>query len=269
MPKKAPLEEAQNDDDQVRQLLCELQGKGEGKGKSGKGPNNGKGLCFNCGEVGHYAASCPKPRKEGQAKGAEKCKSKGKGIHALVGIFKAVGVQVPKKIENDKAGNALNLIRPMCCLTRCSVKCGDNSVTRQAKIAEDHGRYDNDFPEASAWISPKGAVRIKLVTRGNKVKKAFLSAFMLMNEGVIDNEDSQNTSGDVDSSCSSLSGNEEFWFPDDDDRKKESIRRWDAKRTNRSIDDNCVPVGDIVRHENKVRASPRIVFGFVQRLRQY
>ena len=42
----------------------DLQASGKGKGKGGF-----KGNCFNCGELGHRAAECPEPRKDGKGAG--------------------------------------------------------------------------------------------------------------------------------------------------------------------------------------------------------
>ena len=54
--------------EQVQNLRDMFKGNGKkGKGE-GKVPNGGKGLCFNCGEAGHFAAQCDKPKKENPEK---------------------------------------------------------------------------------------------------------------------------------------------------------------------------------------------------------
>ena len=53
------------DNEEPSQFSIKLfKGKGKkGKGK-GKGPTGGNGLCFDCGEPGHYASNCDKPKKD-------------------------------------------------------------------------------------------------------------------------------------------------------------------------------------------------------------
>ena len=52
-----------NDSDLAETSLAVVEGKGgpKGGGKRGKGPNNGKGLCFNRGQLGHVVDKWPEP----------------------------------------------------------------------------------------------------------------------------------------------------------------------------------------------------------------
>lgn len=91
----------------------------QGKGRSSKGPNGGKGRCVNCCEFGHVISQCDRPRKNGADKGIGKGKgTKGTGLNALVGMFKAVGSQMPPINDKKSGGGTLSLIRATRCFTK-------------------------------------------------------------------------------------------------------------------------------------------------------
>lgn len=93
---------AESQEEQVNNLINLRKGKGKnGKGK-GKGPNGGNGLCFNCGESGHFASQCDKPREAGAEKGAGKGSGKkGKGMNALAEVLNAAGLQISNMAPED------------------------------------------------------------------------------------------------------------------------------------------------------------------------
>ena len=150
-------EDGQQDEEAepVQLLINLLKGKGKkGKGK-GKGPNGGKGLCFNCGEAGHFASNCPKPKKDGNDKGPGKgAGKKGKGVNNLADILKTVGLQIPGTSDDKPAGSNLNMIRPMCCITRQSaeqlrLRSTDNG-TKAAPSAIPPGSASGSRPSAKS-----------------------------------------------------------------------------------------------------------------------
>lgn len=105
---------------QVQQPLHFLQGKGKGKGK-GKGPNGGKGFCLNCGEQGHFASKCDKPKTEVIEKGGSNGNGKkGKGVNAIVDVLKAMRLQMPPTNEQNNVAGRYSFVHPLCCFcTAC------------------------------------------------------------------------------------------------------------------------------------------------------
>ena len=173
----------EGEEGQVQQFLNFPKAKGKGKGKGNKGPNKGKGLCFNCGEAGHYVANCPKPKKDGTPKGIHKGKGKqGKGLNALADVFKAVGLQTPNEHNDGKKAPTLNMIRPTCCITRANRWQSDEKI---GKINVSH-EYHAQFLEATTWIKPKKTVKPTTphVVMKDKIKTMFLSVFLKMGESL-------------------------------------------------------------------------------------
>ena len=214
-------------------------GKGNGKSKDkGNGPNGGKGLCFNCGEAGHFASNCGKPRKDNNGKGAGKgAGKKGQGMNQFAEALKAVGLQMPPSDGSNQNGGTIDMIRPMCAITTERNNGNSDSWLSSSVNPVPPGSgdpsseaVDDEFPDvAASWSEPKGAMKARAPkhAEATRIKRVPLSVFLQMN--IDDEPNDANIGEDNESMCSTIGGNEQFWLPDNNPRRKKFIHEWNAR----------------------------------------
>ena len=196
-----------SEEDQVQNLVNLLKGKGKGKGKSEKGPNGGKGLCFNCGEAGHYAANSPKTKREGGAKGGTKGKGKSsKGMNSFAEVFKAAGLEMPIKQASDESAGGVHSLRPMRRITKPYATAPECS-TRQECCAD----YSMNFQEKEDWKKPKRPIKRPAMKKDGSrgIKTTQLFAFLQMRDFDEAGDDDKSNSNDKISTSSPPSTNDE------------------------------------------------------------
>ena len=101
------------------------------------------------------------------------------------------------------------------------------------------GTYAIVFIATNLWKDPKKSVRIKPTNREAKTKKMSLSTFMALKE-----ETESNKNDDETNMCSPLGGNAELWFPDDDAKENEIVKKKNAKYQERKFDIERICVDD-------------------------
>ena len=236
--------------------LCKGKGK-KGKGK-GKGLNGGKGLCFNCGEAGHFAANCPKPKKEDNDKGNGKGNGKnGKGINSLADIFKSVGSPVPNHDDKKTESSVNYLAKPTCCIKRWS-----HEIIQSNEVIRNELAYDEDHPDGlNEWVKPRKTMKSmkKLDADKQKTTKVPLSVFMKMNLTEQD-EPNKDDEEDVDSANSVVSENRpnESKTKVGHDKKVRKHRVADAHHSRNSVATpslKACPSGQALRSSDSGRGS--------------
>ena len=128
-------------------LLAAIKGKGgkKGGGKEGSpNPNGyGKGLCFECGKLGHYASNClSKGNTDNNPKGGNGetggCKGGKGGKNGRIGSIDDVFAQINLMIlDGANIGASIGFLgwlgKPTCCITNC---CGQTHPSFDEVSAE-------------------------------------------------------------------------------------------------------------------------------------
>ena len=110
----------------------------------------------------------------------------------------------------------------MCCLTKqkydeeCSSASGNERPNMPHYESEDHPSL-----EQARWIKPNKTAKMMKFQKP-KQQKTQHNKYSVLESETEDNDDAE-------SLCSSMSGNEEFWLREDDQRRETFIARWNKK----------------------------------------